>query len=112
MVVVVSAVVLVVAGGATVIVPLTGCEPLQPPEAVQNCASVAFHSRVTFCPASTELGVNCRLMEGLTPDAVPVPAASATGVKALLSQPANAASAPIAANSRAARKNRTAPAPL
>lgn len=78
--------------------PLTGCEPLQPPEAVQNCASLAFHCRVTFCPASTEVGVSCRLTEGLA--TVAAAAELLTGVSALSSQAASAAKAEIAANPR------------
>ena len=34
-------------------VPLGGCEPLQPPEAVQLSASAELHSNVTLCPMGT-----------------------------------------------------------
>jgi hypothetical protein len=45
-------------------VPLIGWTPLQPPDALQLCASLALQCRVAFCPISTVLGVNSRLIVG------------------------------------------------
>jgi hypothetical protein len=39
--------------GSVVIVPLVGCEPLHPPEAVQACTPVALHCNVADVPMAT-----------------------------------------------------------
>jgi hypothetical protein len=43
-----------ISGGVSV-VPLTGCAPDQPPEAVQLCEFDAFHCNVTEAPVATLL---------------------------------------------------------
>lgn len=43
----VSVKLIVVVRGDVVLDPLMGCVPLQPPEAVQDCAFVALHVKVT-----------------------------------------------------------------
>jgi hypothetical protein len=45
-------------------VPLVGCAPLHPPDAVQLCALLASHFSVTCSPATTVLGFNCSVTEG------------------------------------------------
>jgi hypothetical protein len=45
----------VVVNGSVVAVPLVGCEPFQPPEAVQDCASCVLHCSVAGDPISTLL---------------------------------------------------------
>ena len=50
--------------GLVVIVPLVGCAPLQPPEAVQDCASVALHCKVVEVPLMTLLFLAARVIAG------------------------------------------------
>jgi hypothetical protein len=47
----------VVAAGVTVAFPVRSFAPLQPPDAVQLCASNAFHDRKDGLPAVMEFGV-------------------------------------------------------
>ena len=58
--------------GSVVTVPLVGWEPLQPPEAVQLCASFALHCKVVEVPMATLVFVAASVTEGfaatLTPD--------------------------------------------
>ena len=51
----VSVKLIVVVRGDVVLDPLMACVPLQPPEAVQDCAFVALHVKVTVLPAVTLL---------------------------------------------------------
>jgi hypothetical protein len=50
--------------GSVDTVPLVACVPLQPPEAVQLFAEVAFHFKVVEWPIATLLGFNSRVMAG------------------------------------------------
>jgi hypothetical protein len=50
--------------GSVVAVPLVGCVPLQPPEAVQDCASFALHCNVAGVPMATLLFTATRLTAG------------------------------------------------
>jgi hypothetical protein len=45
--------------------PLVGSAPLQPPDAVQLCALVAFHCNVTERPTATVLGLGERVTTGI-----------------------------------------------
>jgi hypothetical protein len=45
----------VAVSGSVVVVPLVGSEPIQPPEAVQDCASRALHCKVAGVPMATLL---------------------------------------------------------
>jgi hypothetical protein len=45
--------------------PLGGRVPLQPPEALQFCAPLAFQLKVTGSPEFTVLGLNCKEIDGL-----------------------------------------------
>jgi hypothetical protein len=49
-------------------VPEVGWLPLHPPDALQDCALLAFHFNVTDCPASMVAALNCRLMMGRCAD--------------------------------------------
>jgi hypothetical protein len=51
--------------GLVVIVPLVGWAPLQPPEAVQDCAPVALHCKVVEVPLVTLLCLATRVTAGL-----------------------------------------------
>lgn len=51
--------------GLVVALPLTGWVPLQPPEAVQDSAPVAFHSKVVEVPLVTLLFWAARVIAGL-----------------------------------------------
>jgi hypothetical protein len=44
--------------------PEVGWLPLHPPDALQDCASLAFHCSVTDWPASISAELTCRLMVG------------------------------------------------
>ena len=46
---------MVAVSGSVVTVPLVGSVPLQPPEAVQVCASLALHCKVAGVPMATLL---------------------------------------------------------
>jgi hypothetical protein len=46
--------------GSVVALPLVGCVPLHPPEAVQDCAAVALHFRVAGVPMAMLLLVATR----------------------------------------------------
>jgi len=50
--------------GAVDKLPLVGCVPLQPPDAVQVCALLALQVNVALSPIGTVLGVNCSWMAG------------------------------------------------
>jgi hypothetical protein len=72
--------------------PLTGRVPLQPPEAAQFCAPLAFQVNVTGSPELTLLGLNCKEIDGLAAEVVAAPDESPLppGVKESPSQAANA----------------------
>ena len=50
--------------GSVVMVPLVGCEPLQPPDAVQLCASCALHCNVVDVPLATLVFIAASVMDG------------------------------------------------
>jgi hypothetical protein len=50
--------------GAVVRVPLGGCEPLHPPEAVQLSTFNALHCNVTLCPIGTVLSLDFSVSVG------------------------------------------------
>jgi hypothetical protein len=81
--------------GAVVMVPLGGCEPLQPPEAVQLSALDALHCNVTLCPIGTVSALDFSVSVGAEISLlVIVPAFVVT----LVEVPEHAASAVSAAN--------------
>ena len=45
-------------------VPLVGCEPLQPPDAVQLCASFALHCKVVDVPLATLVFIAASVTDG------------------------------------------------
>jgi hypothetical protein len=51
--------------GLVLIVPLVGWAPLQPPEAVQDCAPVALHCKLVEVPLVTLLFLATRVTAGL-----------------------------------------------
>jgi hypothetical protein len=51
--------------GLVFIVPLVGWAPLQPPEAVQDCAPVALHCKLAEVPLVTLLFLAARVIAGL-----------------------------------------------
>jgi hypothetical protein len=51
--------------GLVFIVPLVGWAPLQPPEAVQDCASLALHCRLVEVPVVTLVFLATRVTAGL-----------------------------------------------
>jgi len=51
--------------GLVFIVPLVGWAPLQPPEAVQDCAPVALHCKVVEVPLVTLVFLATRVTAGL-----------------------------------------------
>jgi hypothetical protein len=96
----------VVVSGTVARVPLMGCVPLQPPEAVQDWALLAFHVKVTEWPDSTDPALDCRAMTGLkaleeVPVAEPSPPCSiespphAATVAAMVPSKAQRANAPV-----------------
>ena len=60
--------------GSVVVVPLVGWEPLQPPDAVQLCASVALHCKVVEVPLATLVFIAASVTDGfastLSPEGV------------------------------------------
>jgi hypothetical protein len=50
--------------GAVVMVPLGGCEPLQPPEAVQLLTLEALHCNVMLCPIGTVFSLDFSVSVG------------------------------------------------
>jgi len=79
-------------------VPLGGCEPLQPPEAVQLFASDALHCSVTLCPIGTVVASDFSVSVGAEISLpVIVPALVVTSVDV----PWHAASAATAINASA-----------
>jgi hypothetical protein len=54
----------VVVRGLVFTEPLVGWVPLHPSDAVQVCASVAFHSSVTERPTATVLALGARVTTG------------------------------------------------
>jgi hypothetical protein len=81
--------------GGVVIVPLGGCEPLQPPEALQLSTFDALHCSVTPCPIGTVLSLDFSVSVGAAISLlVIVPAFVVT----LVDVPEHAASAVSAAN--------------
>jgi hypothetical protein len=50
--------------GLVFIVPLVGWEPLQPPEAVQDCAPVVLHCKLVEVPLVTLLFLATRVTAG------------------------------------------------
>jgi hypothetical protein len=55
----------VAVSGLVFIVPLVGWAPLQPPEAVQDCAPVALHSKLVEVPLVTLVFLATRVTAGL-----------------------------------------------
>jgi len=53
--------------GLVVAVPLVGWVPLQPPEALQDWASVALHCKIVEVPMVTLLFWGTRVIAGLAP---------------------------------------------
>jgi hypothetical protein len=51
--------------GLVFIVPLVGWAPLQPPEAVQDCAPVTLHCKLVAVPLVTLLFLAARVIAGL-----------------------------------------------
>jgi hypothetical protein len=47
-----------------VALPLTGCVPVQPPEAEQVCASLALHCKVAFWPTAMLLLAAAKVIAG------------------------------------------------
>jgi hypothetical protein len=78
-------------------VPLGGCGPLQPPEAVQLSTLAALHCNVTLCPIGTALSLDFSVSVGAAISlAVIVPALVVT----LVDVPWHAASAVTAVNAK------------
>ena len=98
---------MVAASGAVDKVPEVGRLPLHPPDALQDCALLAFHISVTDSPASTVAELSCRLMVGRCADAEEVPAPP---VADEMPSPSHAASnvAAIATEAPRARSKRQA----
>lgn len=94
---------MVLESGSVVAVPLVGCEPLQPPEATQVCASLAVHCKVARLPAGTLLWTACRVTAGAA--APPVLEVLPTSWPFDCSQAARAAKA---THARLQRKTRSA----
>jgi len=62
--------------GSVVMVPLVGWLPLQPPEAVQLCASLALHCKVVDVPLATLVFIAASVTDGfasLVPGELKVP---------------------------------------
>ena len=60
--------------GGVVIVPLGGCEPLQPPEAAQDVALLELQVSVEEPPLGTTVGYALNVASGITlPTTVAVP---------------------------------------
>ncbi len=76
-------------------VPLGGCEPLQPPEAVQLLTFAAFHCSVTLCPIGTVLSSDVSVRVGA---AISLPVIAPALVVTWVDEAEHAASAAMAAN--------------
>jgi hypothetical protein len=76
-------------------VPLGGCEPLQPPEAVQLLALDAFHCNVTLYPMGTLFSFDFSVTVGAE---ISLPVGVAVSVVTLVDEPWHAASAVSANN--------------
>jgi hypothetical protein len=90
--------------GGLVMVPLGGCEPLQPPEAVQLLALDELQSSVTLCPMGTLLSLDFSVSVGAVislPVSVPVSVVTAVDVPWHAASAASAMSAGIDFNTNA-----------
>jgi hypothetical protein len=81
--------------GAVVMVPLGGCEPLQPPEAVQLSTFDALHCNVTLCPIETVFSLDFSVSVGAE---ISLPVIVPAFVVTLADVPEHATSADSAAN--------------
>ncbi len=82
--------------------PLVGRVPLQPPEAVQVCAPLAFQLKVTGSPEFTLLALTCKEIDGL---ATAVVAAAASPLPAdVRESPSQAAKDEITAHAKSQRE--------
>ena len=82
--------------------PLVGRVPLQPPEAVQVCAPLAFQLKVTGSPEFTLLALTCKEIDGL---ATAVVAAAASPLPAdVRESPSQAAKDEITAHAKSHRE--------
>jgi hypothetical protein len=96
--------------GVVFIVPLVGWAPLQPPEAVQDCAPVALHCKLAEVPLVTLLFLADRVTAGLAAwllleaEEVLLPVVEVVSADEESPHAANAANA---ANPRAQLKRRT-----
>jgi hypothetical protein len=89
--------------GSVFMVPLVGCGPLQPPEAVQLCAPLALQLKATEWPTATLLGLGTKVTVGaarVLP--VSVPAALLSDEELPLQAASAAAAHPSAKRSRPA----------
>lgn len=81
--------------------PLVGRVPLQPPEAVQVCAPLAFQLKVTGSPEFTLLALTCKEIDGL---ATAVVAAAASPLPAdVRESPSQAAKDEITTHAKSQR---------